>query len=143
MLFGIFTRYGSYNPGFRRWFYSFLLRLCRRRRCSRGRRRCSSLFLAVQRSNLQLALVFLENALVMILPKLFGCIFAADSLKDWGPRQLVLFLRRYWLNNILFCPPSFHLDTASVSRVEMRCLLTWMFRLKFSHIVYIFINNDP
>jgi hypothetical protein len=58
----------------------FLLRLLLRRRCNgrSGRRG-----LGVERSDLQLLLVFLEDAVVVVFPELLGCVLSGNALEDW------------------------------------------------------------
>lgn len=53
-----------------------------RRRWSSGRGRGSGLLLSVQAADLELRLVFLEDAFVVVFPELLGGVFASDAGED-------------------------------------------------------------
>lgn len=67
----------------RRWHHNLLLFLLLRRwRGGRWRGGSSSFGLGVQRANLQLLLVLLQNALIVVFPELLAGVFAGNALQD-------------------------------------------------------------
>jgi len=88
------------------------------RRCSR---RCRRSGLGIQRADLQLLPVLLEDALVVVLPELLGRVFAGNALEDYNL-------------SVSSLEPLWALHTLLAARV---------FVLELGQVVYIFVDDDP
>jgi hypothetical protein len=65
------------------------LRLGWARRSNGSRGRSGNLF-GIERANLKLGLVFLQDSLIVILPELLGCIFTGNTLKDFAANFMLV-----------------------------------------------------
>ena len=81
------------------------------RRCRLGSRFGG--LLSVQRADLQLTLVLLQNALIVIFPELLGSIFSGDSLENCATVNFGLVCKDWRTIMLAMTYSSFHLENIS------------------------------
>lgn len=97
-LLGFYGWLGSYDTGVCLWLDQLLFLL------GRSGWRCGRCSLGVQRANLKLLLVLLENALVVVLPELLRGILASDTLQNFAT-SVVKYIYMARNKDLLFLPP--------------------------------------
>lgn len=91
--------------------------------CRGGSRRGLDDLLCVQRADLQLGLVLLQNALVVVLPELLRGILSGDSLENYSHVNFeVSATFQPWFYDVLFFPPILHIlvSTCDTPRWALR-----------------------